>query len=128
MQRFIGSVIGFIVTTFLLAIIYGLYVTTVDFMGPSSYDPVASGRKAGAGVYSLFGVTAEEIEHQAPQASPKTSSVAHRIAVPYAVTADLSALLGGKLEIGIAHIFRGVEKVADKVAPEPNAGPKTATR
>ncbi len=111
-----GRVLGIIFTTFLLAALYGLFCTTVDFMN-ANYDPVASGRRAAHSVYGLFGVVSEEIEHNDVNASPKTVSVAERIAAPYAVTADISALLGGKLEIGASKVFHGTVKAADKIAP-----------
>jgi hypothetical protein len=111
-----GRILGVIFTTFLIAALYGLFCTTADFMS-TKYDPVASGRRAAGGVYGLFGVVSEEIEHNDPNASPKTVSVAKRIASPYAVTADVTALLGGKLELAASSFFHGAVNAADKVAP-----------
>lgn len=112
----VGRVLGIIFTTFLFAALYGLFCTTADFMS-DNYDPVVSGRRAASAVYGLFGEVSTEIERNDANASPKTVSIAHRIAQPYAVTADLAALLGGKLEIGASHLFHGAVKAADKVAP-----------
>lgn len=111
-----GRILGLIFTTFLLAALYGLFCTTADFMNPN-YDPVASGRRAASAVYGLFGEVSTEIERNDSNASPKTISIAHRIAEPYAVTADLAALLGGKLELGLSSLFHGTVKAADKIAP-----------
>jgi hypothetical protein len=126
MGNLLGRILGVIFTTFLVAALYGLFCTTVDFMNPK-YDPVASGRRAAHSVYGLFGVVSEEIEHNDPQASPRTVTIAERIATPYAVTADLAGLLGGKLELGLSSLFHGAVTAADKVAPAQNTNSEPIT-
>lgn len=116
MGSIVGRILGIIFTTFLIAALYGLFITTVDFMN-AGFDPVKSAHRAASGVYSLFGDVSEEIERNDANASAKTVSVAHRISTPYAITADISALLGGKLELLASSLFHGTVAVADKVAP-----------
>jgi hypothetical protein len=90
--------------TFVVAICYGLFFTTMNFMGPN-YDPVASGHQAAANVYGLFGLVSNEVkqnEGESADAQPHHHSIAYKIARPYAITVDLSAILGGKAEISLS--------------------------
>ncbi len=112
----LGRIIGIIVTTFIIAMLYGFFVTTMDFLG-TGYDPVASGHRAAHNVYGLFGVVSEEIENNSTHPTSKLETVMRKIAAPYAVTADLTAILTGKLEIGIASFFHAAETKADQAAP-----------
>ena len=116
MGNIAGRFLGVIFATFLLAVLYGLFCTTADFMD-ANYNPVASGRRAAHNVYGLFGVVSEEIEHNDVNASPRIVSLAERIAGPYAAAADIAALLGGKLEIGASRLLHGAVRAADEVAP-----------
>ena len=109
----IGSrIVGFIVMTFVIAAIYGLFLTTEDFMGPN-YNPETSGHKAAENVYGLFGTVSEEIKKDDVNEPARAVSIAHKIAMPYAVTADLSALLGGKVEAGLSSFFHAADRHSD---------------
>lgn len=100
-DNIVGRIIGVIVTTFVIAIVYGLFLTTRDFIRPG-YDPEVSGHHAADNVYGLFGAVSDEVKrNENEQPTTAYMSVAHKIAMPYALTADLSALLGGKLEVFI---------------------------
>jgi len=112
-------IVGLIVTTFMVAIIYGLFVATMDFMSHRpDYSPVASGHRAADTIYGLFGTMNTEIKNNEGEAPSRGSGVAYKIAMPYAVTADLSAILGGKIESGIAAFIHR--------APKPSIQPNTA--
>jgi hypothetical protein len=112
----LGRIIGVIIATFMIAAFYGLFCTAMDFMG-SNYQPVHSGHRAAAGVYGLFGVVSEEIQNNEPHETSNLTSIARKIAAPYAVTADLSAILGGKLILACDSFFHAAEHKADQVAP-----------
>ena len=99
-----ARIIGLIVMTFMVAIFYGLFLTTMDFMAPN-YNPITSGHRAADNIYGLFGTVATEIKNNDGSASDHGTSVTHKIAMPYAVTADLSAILGGKLEVKVSSLF-----------------------
>lgn len=127
MGNIVGRLLGLVFTTFLIAALYGLFIATADFMN-AGFDPVKSAHRADAGVYHLFGDVSEEIERNDVNATPKTVSTAHRIAKPYAVTADVSALLGGKLELLASSAFHGTLAAADKVAPPAGKTAPTSPR
>ncbi len=106
----LGRIIGFIVVTFLVAFLYGFLCATVDCMR-SSCEPVSSGRRAAENIYNLFGTVSEEARKNdaASDAHPADSTM-RKIASPYAVTADVTAILTGKIEAGISamlHPARG---------------------
>ena len=111
----LGRIIGVIITTFMIAIVYGFYCGTMDFL-TSRPDPVQSGHHAAGGVYGLFGVVSDEIKNNDARATSHVSTVGRKIAMPYAVTADLSAILTGKLELAITSVFHVAEKKIDKTA------------
>jgi len=113
MNRVLNSIIGFIFTTFALATLYGIFCGTMNVIDGVN-DPVAAGRHAASGVYSLFGDVSEEMQRN--DIGNNTESVAHRIARPYAATADIMALLTGKLEVGAADLIHGTAKRVDKAA------------
>jgi hypothetical protein len=94
----------------MIAVIYGLFLTTMDFLGPN-YDPVASGHKAASNVYGLFGTADAEIKRNEAE-SPHATPVAYKLARPYAITADLSAIFGGKIEVGLASLLHSAENKA----------------
>ncbi len=101
-------IIGLIVTTFIIAMIYGIFVATVDFTGLDAkiaYDPVISGHRAAKNVYALFGTANNEIKQNEGEAPQRGNGIAHKVAMPYAVTADLSAIVGGKVEVGMSTLF-----------------------
>jgi hypothetical protein len=105
------SIISLIITTFMIAAIYGLFCTTVDLFSKSNYDPVMSGRRAAGSIYGLFGVVTEEVNRNDANEPPHfKESIAQKIAAPYAVTADVVALLGGKLERGVVGLFDHAEE------------------
>ena len=109
----LARIIGVIVTTFLLAALYGFFVTTMDFLDSRAYDPVASGHYAAGKVYGLFGVVSEEIDNNAPHNNGRLPSVARKIAAPYAIVADLTAIFAGKFEIFVLSFFHTAEKTVD---------------
>lgn len=112
-----GRIGGVVFFTFMVAMAYGLFLTTRDFMFTNpSFDPVASGHHAAANVYQLFGTVSGEIQRNDEHESPKATSIMHKIAIPYAVTADLTAILGGELEAGIRSFFRSTESQMDSKA------------
>ncbi len=97
-------IISFIIMTFVVAICYGFFLTTENFMRPN-FDPVTSGHQAADNVYNLFGLINNEVKRNdsaAPALQPHHATIAYKIARPYAVTADLSAILGGKLEVRLS--------------------------
>jgi len=96
-------IIGIIVMTFMIAIFYGLFLTTENFLQPD-FNPVATGHQAANNIYGLFGTISNEIKQNEPRGG-HDMAVAHKLAMPYAVTADLSAILGGKLEVSLASLF-----------------------
>jgi len=106
-----ARIIGFILSTFFIAILYGLCLTTLDFFGPH-YDPVSSGHRAANTIYGLFGTAAEEIQRNEAEPNAHSTSVAYKIARPYAITADLSAIFGGKIEVGINSLLHTAENRA----------------
>ncbi len=102
----IYRVASVIFATFLIAFLYGFVLTTMDFIEPN-YNPVATGHRAADNIYSLFGTVNHEVKQTADKPETVHSvTVAHKIARPYAVTADLSAILGGKMEIGLSSMIR----------------------
>ena len=109
----ISRLLGLVLATFLIAVIYGLFLTTVDFMKPG-YNPVTSGHRAAQGVYGVFGTVDNEIRNNDEGESKHTTSVLRKIAKPYAIAADLSAILGGKIELVVSSLFhRTVNKASD---------------
>ena len=105
----IYRVIGVIFTTFFIAFLYGFVLTTMDFIEPN-YNPVVTGHRAADNIYGLFGTVNHEVKQTAEK--PETThsvTVAHKIARPFAVTADLSAILGGKMEMGISSMIHTAE-------------------
>jgi hypothetical protein len=101
-------IISFIITTFLIAALYGLFVTTMDFMRPN-YDPVASGHRAAGNIYGLFGTVNDEVKRNDPNAPARNTTITYKLAMPYAVTADLSAIFGGKIEVGVSSFFHAAQ-------------------
>ena len=98
--------------TFFVAIIYGLGCATVDQL-KNEKDPVATGHTAATHVYALFGVVVEEATaNNADQSHATPPSIVRRIAAPYAVTADVSGLLGSKLINGMMSFFHTVREKA----------------
>jgi len=76
-----------------------------------NFDPVASGHQAAADVYGLFGTVNNEVKQNdgtAPALQSHHSTITYKLARPYAITADLSALLGGKLEVSISSFVHSV--------------------
>jgi hypothetical protein len=102
-------ILGIIVMTFMVAVIYGLFLTTMDFMGSPTYNPVNSGHEAANNIYGLFGTMTTEVRRNEGDAEAHNPTIAHKIAMPYAVTADLSAILGGKIEVGLSSLFHAAE-------------------
>jgi len=100
----LARIIGLIITTFVIAIIYGLCLTTMDYFTKPNYTPVASGHHAADTIFGLFGTVSDEIKRNEDD-HPHATSVAYKIARPYAITADLAAVLGGKLEVNIGSLF-----------------------
>jgi len=105
----VRSIIGFIITTFLLAALYGFGCTAMAFIR-GEHDPEATGHYAAAHVYGLVGAVDNEVKSN--EARGPSPSLAHQIAAPYALTADVAALLSGKLVNAIASIFRTVDEKA----------------
>ena len=114
MNHVANSILGFVFTTFALAALYGIFCGTMNVIDGAN-DPVGAGRHAARGVYRLFGDVSEEIERNDIGAG-KTESVAHRIARPYAATADIMALLTAKFEVGAVNLVHGTAKRVDKAA------------
>jgi hypothetical protein len=102
-----SRLLSLVITTFMIAVIYGLFQTTMDFLRPN-YDPVAAGHHAANGVYSLFGGVDDAVSPHTRSAA-RTASITHKVAVPYAVTANLSAFFGGKLEVGMENLFHAAQ-------------------
>ena len=100
----LSRILGVIVTTFVIALFYGLLLTTEDLFRPH-YNPVSSGHRAAENVYGLFGTVSEEIKRNDASEPVRLTSIAHRIAMPYAITADLSAIFGGRIEAGVLDLF-----------------------
>jgi len=119
------SILGLIILSFCVAVIYGVGCATVDFLNDRK-DPVQSGRHAAATIYGLFGVVTEEAKRndaEAPQTP--TSSAVQKIATPYAVTADISALLCGKLENSLRSTTETIE-TKTPVQPSGHVAPAIA--
>lgn len=106
-------VLGVIISTFVVAIVYGLFLTTMDFYHPN-YSPVASGHRAAANIYGLFGTVSDEVKHNDAGEPAQVTSIARKIAMPYAIVADLSAIFGGKLEMGFASLVHNARNHLDK--------------
>jgi hypothetical protein len=107
--RLVSRIAGVIITTFIIASMYGLALTTTDFVR-SGYNPEASGHKAADHVYGIFNTVSNEIQRNETEKPVQVVTALHRVAVPYAVTADLSAIFAGKLEIGVSSFFHAIDK------------------
>lgn len=112
-----GRILSFIVTTFLVALVYGSFCATEDFFNASG-DPVGSGRRAAGNIYNLFGVVTEEASRADANAAPPDagksggSLIARKIAAPYAATADVAAIISGKAEHSLSSFFHTVNDKA----------------
>jgi len=67
-------------------------------------SPEASGHRAADKVYGLFGTVSEEIKRNEHDEPTRAETILQKIAMPYALTADLSAIFTGKIEAGAASL------------------------
>lgn len=107
--RLVSRVAGIIMTTFLIASLYGLALTTSDFVR-SGYNPETSGHRAADHVYGIFNTVSNEIQRGETEKPVEVVAALHKVAVPYAVTADLSAIFAGKLEVGVSSFLHSIDK------------------
>lgn len=104
MQSILGRIVGTIIATFVIAMLFGFVLTTADFTKPD-YKPETSGHRAADKVYGLFGTVSSEIKRNDHSEPTWAETIFQKIAMPYALTSDLSAIFAGKLELGAASIF-----------------------
>ncbi len=120
MKNSLGSrILGIILMTFVIAALYGFAGTTMDFL-KTGYDPVASGQRVSNNIYGLFGVVGQEVKRDEVKAdeSPRwNDGIAKKIASPYAVTADVAAVICGKLEVGLFSFFASLDHKVAKENP-----------
>ena len=111
MNGILGRIVGTIIGTFVVAMLFGFVLTTIDFSEPD-YSPETSGHRAANKVYGLFGTVSDEIKRNDRDEPARAQTILQKIAMPYALTADLSAILAGKLEVGAEKVFRDFERRA----------------
>ena len=106
-----SHIVSFIITTFLIAALYGFGCATMAFV-KGERDPVAIGHDAAAHVHGLFGAVNNEVKSDGAYGLPP--SLIQQVAAPYAATADVTALLGGKFVEAVISAFHTIdEKMED---------------
>ena len=104
-----GRIFSLILVTLVLAVCYGIFITSVDLGGPG-YSPANSGQRAAGGIYRILGATPTIDPDGIPDEPSGFQIVAHKVAKPYALLADVSASVGGEIELGIQSMLRGKKK------------------